>query len=49
MLDEYQAIEALIDEIKGTSGFVSGLLFGKSGLVILFVLLGVIVSKIVLK
>jgi hypothetical protein len=49
MLDEYQSIEALIDEIKGTTGFVSGFLSGKSGLVILFVVLGVIVSQIVLK
>lgn len=49
MLDEYQPVEALIDEIKGTTGVLSSLLSRISGLVILFVVLGVIVSQIVLK
>ena len=49
MLDEYQPVEALIDKIKGTSGVLSSILSRISGLVILFVVLGVIVSQIVLK
>jgi hypothetical protein len=49
MSDEYQAVEALIEQIKGTSGVLSGLLARVSGLVILFVVLGVIASRIVFK
>jgi hypothetical protein len=49
MLNEYQSIEALVDKIKGTTGVLSGLLSRISGLVILFVVLGVIASQIMLK
>jgi len=49
MLNEFQSIEALINEIKGTTGALSGFLSRISGLVILFVLLGVIVSQTILK
>jgi hypothetical protein len=49
MLDEYQPVEALIDEIKGATGVLSGLLSRISGLVILFVVLGVIASQIIFK
>jgi hypothetical protein len=49
MLNEHQPVEALIDKIKGTTGVLSSLLSGISGLVILFVILGVIVSQIVFK
>jgi hypothetical protein len=49
MLNEYQPVEALIDKIKGTTGVLSSLLSRISGLVILFVVLGVIISQIVLK
>lgn len=46
MLNEYQSIKVLINEIKGTTGALSGLLTRMSGVVILFVVLGVIVSQI---
>ncbi len=49
MSNEYRSIEALIDEIKGTTGLLSGLLSRISGLVILFVVLGVIASEIIFK
>jgi hypothetical protein len=49
MLDEYQPVGALIDKIKGTAGFLSGSLSRLSGAVIIFIVLGVIVSKLVLK
>ena len=49
MLNEYQPVEALIDKIKETTGVLSSLLSRISGLVILFVVLGVIISQIVLK
>ena len=43
----YQSVDALIDGVKGTTGFLSGLLSRKSGLAFLFVVLGVIVTKLV--
>lgn len=43
----YQSVDGLIDGVKGTTGFLSGLLSRKSGLVFLFVVLGVVVSKLV--
>jgi hypothetical protein len=49
MSNEYQPVEALIDEIKGTIGVLSGFLARISGLVILFVILGVIASQIMFK
>ena len=49
MSDEYQSIEVLIDEIKETTGALSGFLSRMSGVVILFVVLGVIFSQIMFK
>jgi hypothetical protein len=49
MMNECQPVEALIDEIKGTTGVLSGLLARISGLVIFFVVLGVIASEIIFK
>jgi len=46
MLNEYQSVDALIDGIKGTTGFLSSLVSRKSGLVFVFIVLGVIFSKI---
>lgn len=46
MVNEYQPIKALVNEIKGTTGTLSGLLARISGLVILFVVLGAIVSQL---
>jgi hypothetical protein len=43
---EYQSIEALIDGVKGTTGFLSSLFSRKSGLVFLFIMLGVVLSKL---
>jgi hypothetical protein len=42
---EFQSVEALINGVKGTTGFLSSLLSRKSSLVFLFIVLGVIVSK----
>ena len=49
MLDVYQPIKALIDDIKGTTGTLSGLLARISGLVIFFIVLGAIASQIMFK
>jgi hypothetical protein len=46
MLNEYPSVEALVDGVKGTTGFLSSLISRKSGLVFLFVVLGVIASKL---
>ena len=46
MSSEFQSVEALVDGVKGTTGFLSSLISKKSGLVILFIILGVIVSKL---
>jgi hypothetical protein len=46
MLSEYRPIRVLIKEIKGTTGALSSLITRMSGVVILFVVLGVIVSQI---
>ena len=48
MLNDYQSIDALVDGIKGTTGLLSRLISRKSGLVFLFIVFGVIVSKLVL-
>lgn len=48
MSNNYQSVEGLIDGVKGTTGFLSGLLSRKSGLVFLFIVLGVITSKLLL-
>lgn len=45
MLNEYQSIDALIEGIKGTTGFLSGFISRKSGLFFLFIIFGVIISK----
>jgi len=49
MLNEFQPVKALIDEIKGTTGALSGLLSRLSGLVVFIVVLSVIVSQVMLK
>jgi hypothetical protein len=49
MSNEYQSVEALIDEIKRTTGVLSSFLSRVSGLVILFVVLGVLASQIMFK
>ena len=46
MVNEYQSVDTLINEIKGTTSFLSGLFSRKSGLVFLFVVFGVIISKL---
>lgn len=46
MLYEHQPVEALIDGVKGTTGFLSSLFSRKAGLIFTFIVLGVIVSKI---
>ena len=46
MLDDYQSVDALVDGIKGITGVLSSLISRKSGLVLLFIIFGVIVSKL---
>jgi hypothetical protein len=46
MLNEYQSVDALIDGVKGTTGFLSSLISRKSGLVFMFTVLGILVSKL---
>jgi len=46
MLNEFQPLKTLINEIKGTTSTLSDLLTRISGLVILFVLLGAVVSQL---
>ena len=48
MLNEYQSVDGLISGIKGTTNIISGLFSRKSGLIFLFVVFGVIVSKILI-
>lgn len=43
---EIQSVDNLIDGVKGTTGFLSGLISRKSGLVFIFIVLGIIASKI---
>ena len=46
MLNEYQSIDNLMDEIKGTTNFLSSLISRKFGLVFMLILFGVIVSNL---
>jgi hypothetical protein len=45
-MNEYQSIDALINEIKGDSNFLASLLSKKFGLAFLLIVFGVIVSNI---
>lgn len=46
MLNEYQSVDNLLDEIKGTTNFLSRLISRKFGLVFMLIVFGVIVSKL---
>lgn len=46
MLNEYQSVDGLVSGIKGTTSFLSSLISRKFGLVFLFIVFGVIVSKL---
>ncbi len=48
MLNDYQSIEALVSGVQGTTDFLSRLISQKSGLVLLLIIFGVIVSKLIL-
>jgi hypothetical protein len=45
MLNDFQNIDALVGAVQGTTGLLSRLLSRKSGLVVLIIVCGVIVSK----
>jgi len=47
-MEEYYSVEALIDGVKGTTGFLSSLVSRKFGLVFLVIVLGVVLSKVLL-
>ena len=47
MLNDYQNIDALVGAVKGTTGLLSRLLSRKSGLALLIIVCGVIVSKLI--
>lgn len=42
MTNDYQSIEGLIENVKGTTGFLSNLLSPKFGLAFMLIVLGVI-------
>jgi hypothetical protein len=48
MMNDFQSIDALVSGVQGTTGFLSRLISRKSGLVFLFIVLAVIVSKLIL-
>jgi len=48
MLNNYQTIEALVSEVKETTGFLSRLLSRKTVFTFLLIGLGVIISKFLL-
>lgn len=48
MLNEYPSVDALVDGVKGTTGFLSNLISRKSGLIFALVVLSVLVSKLLL-
>ena len=48
MSNEYPSVATLVEGVKGTTGFLSSLISRKSGLVFLFIVLGVIVSKLLI-
>ena len=47
-MNDYQSIDVLISDVKGTTGFLSRLISRKSGLAFLVVVFVVIVSTIIL-
>ena len=49
MSNEYQSVEGLIEGIKGTTGFIAGLLSRKFGVIFLFIVLGALVTQLLLK
>ena len=48
MLNEYQSVDALINGVKGSTSFISSLISRKSGLVLLLIVLGVVISKLLI-
>jgi hypothetical protein len=46
MSNEYQSVEALVNDIKGTTGFLLSLFSQKSGMVFLFIVFSLIISKL---
>jgi hypothetical protein len=49
MLYDYRFVDALVNEVKGTTGFLSSLISRKSSLVLLFIVFGAIVSKLLFR
>jgi hypothetical protein len=47
MLNEFPNVEALVDGVKGTTGFLSTLISRKSGLIFMLIVLGAIVTKLI--
>ena len=45
-MNEFQSVDDLTAGIKGTTGFLSGLISEKSGLILLVIVFGVILSKL---
>ena len=46
MTNEYQSVEGLIENVKGTTGFLSNLFSPKFGLAFMLIVLGVIAANI---
>jgi hypothetical protein len=45
-MNEYQSVESLIENVKGTTGFLSNLLSPKFGLAFMLIVLGVIAANV---
>jgi hypothetical protein len=45
-MNEYQTVDGLIEGIKGTTDFLSNLFSSRFGLVFVFIIFSVIVSKL---
>lgn len=45
-MKEYQSVDTLVAGIVGTTGFLSSLFSRKSGLIVLFIVFGVIVTRL---
>jgi hypothetical protein len=48
MLNNFENVDALVGAVQGTTGLLSRLLSRKSGLIVLIVVCGLVISKLIL-
>lgn len=48
MVPEYQVIETFVEGLKGTAGFFSSLFSRTTGLMLMVIVLGVLISKLLI-